>query len=164
MIRKYSFLAILFFGVISCRNESKIKGEETKDNIDSTIVSKPMTDLHEVDGKCIETVFKIIESSKEYKEIADGLENNVKQNGGSGIGFTVHVSPNPLTDGALEKGDFYDISLHESYPDRMVNIISFKFDRHHYKLFVADVVNADYLEVSYDTLLLKDFTFACGEK
>lgn len=157
-------ISIAVLGFVSCTKETKNEKIEQKDQVDTTTISKPMTDLHEVDKTCIETVFKIIESSKEYKEITDGLENNVKQNGGTGIGFTVYVSPNPITDGALEKGDFYEISLHESYPDRMVNIVSFKFDRHHNKLFVEDVVNADYLEISYDELLLKGFTTACVEK
>lgn len=152
------------FMIYSCKEKPVEKKTEKvtaiKDTVDQV---KSRTDLHKVSDRCIETVFKIIESSPEFKELTEGLEQRVRENGGSGYGFTVEVSPNPVTDQAFEKGDFYEISLHESYDDRMPNIAHFRFDHHQKKLFMMNVVNADYEEIVYDDKLAKTFVLECTE-
>lgn len=151
---------------IACGCQKKASQEENQKltpKADSVEQIKTKTDLHNVSERCIETVFNIIESSKEFRELTDGLEDRIRENGGTGYGFTVEVSPNPVTDQASEKGDFYEISLHESYEDRMPNIAHFRFDHHQKKLFMMNVVNADYEEIGFNKNLVESFVLQCSE-
>lgn len=167
---KLFFKSLILTLIISCNGKSNMENPSKKDVVKKdTVVNHhntsktKLTDLHKVSKDCIETVFKIIESSAEYKELTNGLQERIKQNGGSGYGFMVHVSPNPTLDNALEKGDFYEISVHESYPNRMNNIAFFRFDRHQKMLFKMDITSAEYVEINFDQNLIIQFNKACSE-
>lgn len=159
------FTAFMVMTAVSGCQEKSDQKENQKETPKTAKVDqiKPKTDLHKVSERCIETVFDIIESSKEFKELSEGLEERIRENGGTGYGFTVEVSPNPVTDQAFTKGDFYEISLHESYEDRMPNIAHFRFDHHQKKLFMMNVVNADYEEIGFDENLVESFVLQCSE-
>lgn len=168
MIKLFKILTLTL--ITSCNGKSNTKNPSDKDVVqkDSLInhhyTSKTkLTDLHKVSKECIETVFKIIESSQDYKMLTAGLEQRIHQNGGTGYGFMVQVSPNPQLDNALEKGDFYEISVHESYPDRLNNIAFFRFDRHQKMLFKMDITSAEYVEITFDQNLIHSFNKACYE-
>ena len=162
---KSVFIILFLITFISCNNTSTNENLKTnKPVVTDTLQSIPKkTDLHKVSKQCIETVFKIIESSNEYKKLTKNLEQIIQKNGGTGYGFMVQVSPNPILDNALEKGDFYEISVHESYPDRINNIAFFRFDRHQKMLFKMDIASAEYIEVHFDENLINEFNKACYE-
>ncbi|MBA5793535.1 hypothetical protein H1R17_09465 [Flavobacterium sp. xlx-214] len=165
MKQTISFFALLFV-LTACNN--KTSNTETK--VEKQLVKKDslpkvekVTDLHKVSKDCIEMVFELIKSSEHFKELTDGLNENIIANGGTGFGFTVETSPNPNLDNANEKGDYYEISVHESYPDHMTNIAHYRFDRHQKMLFVLNIVTAEYEEINFNHQLIADFNLACKE-
>jgi len=164
-MRFINFTALTALIIIYSCQQKPVQRENAKLTVATDTVEqiKTKTDLHKVSERCIEAVFSIIESSKEFRELTDGLEDRIRENGGTGYGFTVEVSPNPITDKAYEKGDFYEISLHESYGDRMPNIAHFRFDHHQKKLFIMNVVNADYEEIGFNEKLVESFVLECSE-
>ena len=150
--------------LVGCKENKTTNTEKTESAIQDTVAPhKVISDLHNVSENCIDAVFKIIESSENYRELTDGLEERIIKNGGTGFGFSVNVSPNPNVDQAIEKGDFYEISVHESYPDRMVNLEYYRFDRHQKKLFVMNIVEGEYEEIAFDHNLIAEFERACAE-
>lgn len=157
------FMLVLFINCNGTKDEDK-KGlslKELNDTIKTNVKHNKKTDLDNVTVDCIETVFDIIKSSKEYIDLTNGLQQKIENNGGTGFGFIVHVSPNPKLDNALEKGDFYEISIHENYSDRMNNIAFFRFDRHQKNLYKMDIVSAEYIEIDFNKDLIKTFNSAC---
>ncbi|RZK54469.1 MAG: hypothetical protein EOO87_10350 [Pedobacter sp.] len=101
-------------------------------------------------------VVKILESSARFKNLTDGLEERIKNNGGKTYGIMFTGSPNPEKDFANSISKNYEINLHESYDDRMVVIARFLFDPAKQQLFELD--QEDELKtLSFDKKLLPLF-------
>lgn len=172
-MKKVSLLLFFtMFLMMSCKTESDSK--ETSNTIPSIKKDSIKSALKLIENQkneqenpntfnCLEAVLAMIESSDHYKELTDGLADEVMKNNGTGIGFMVHVSPNPEKDQALEKGDFYEISLHESYPNRMVNRAFYRYDRHQNHLYVLDIVSAEYEEITFNNQLKNQFKQNCDQ-
>ena len=71
---------------------------------------------------------QILESSPRYQRLTKNLFAAVKKNKGTGYGLMFDASPDPKRDDANDRSDKFKISLHETYPDRIVNIAHFEFD------------------------------------
>ena len=94
-----SFFTLLIV-LVACNESSTTEAKVEKQlvNKDSLPNVEKVTDLHKVSKDCIETVFEIIQSSEHFKELTEGLNENIIANGGTGFGFTVQTSPNPNLD------------------------------------------------------------------
>ena len=115
------------------------------------------TIIHE----CIETVYRILESSDRWKQYTKGLYERVRKNGGTSYGIILEGSPNPKRDTALRFSKTFDISLHESYPDHNSTIARFSFDPNKGRLYEYDTLNDSLILLSFDKRLLKYFYHAC---
>jgi len=68
---------------------------------------------------CADVVIDILESSPRFQKLTKNLYAAVRKNKGTGYGVMVDASPNPSRDGANAQSDKFELSLHESYKDRI---------------------------------------------
>ncbi|MFD1602451.1 hypothetical protein ACFSJW_21515 [Flavobacterium artemisiae] len=163
MKRKVFFLALItvFF---SC-NKKEIVLKKTPKNVD-TIAAKDSVKTSPIEKTtdstaCVDVVIEILTTSPSYIKDTKGLYEAVVKNGGTSIGITVEGSPNPKTDKALSYSETYDLSLHETYPDRMPTIARYTFDPSKNQLFEYDVVEDTLMPLKFNKNLLSKFLKAC---
>ncbi|MBL0056756.1 MAG: hypothetical protein IPP31_11365 [Chitinophagaceae bacterium] len=82
------------------------------------------------------------------------MNEAIQKNGGSSYGIMLEGSPDPIRDQANERSSTYDLSLHESYPDRITVIARFSFDPVKKQLFERDVIEDTLIPISFDSKLL----------
>ncbi len=112
--------------------------------------------------KCNDVVQEILESSTRFKQLTKNLFAAVKKNKGSGFGTMLDASPNPARDEANAQSDKYELSLHESYPDRTVNIAHFEFNPKTKLLYEVNEVDPDKPKpIAFNKKLLVEFSKAC---
>ncbi len=100
-------------------------------------------------------VVEIVTSSPRYLELTNGLEERVKKNGGTSFGITLEGSPNPNKDEGITISENYDFNVHETYPDRNVNIARFSFSKKAKQLYEYDIVNDTLKAIAFNKDLLK---------
>ncbi|MBN2893300.1 MAG: TonB family protein [Bacteroidales bacterium] len=99
----------------------------------------------------LEIIFKIINSSTYFKNLTNGLSERIIENGGTSYGFIVAKKPSDEKDKTQK---IYEISLHETYPDRIVTITRFIFDIQLEKLFVNNIIDTTQIDFNKDLLKL----------
>lgn len=163
MKRKVFFLALTTV-LFSCnKKETVIK--ETPKNVDTT-VAKDAVKTNEIQKTidstaCVDVVIEILTTSPAYVKDTKGLYEAVVKNGGTSIGITVEGSPNPEADKALSYSETYDLSLHETYSDRMPTIARYTFDPSKNELYEYDVVEDTLIPIKFNKNLLPKFLKAC---
>jgi hypothetical protein len=149
-------LFLIFIAIIltNCNNDSKpdspfstTDGSKHKDT--AILATAPL----DTTG-CIAAIYRILESSTRFKELTDGLSERIRKNGGTSYGLMLEGSPNPKRDTAMYQSTTYDISLHESYPDRIVIVARFSFDPEKKELYEYEVANDSLVSRSFDKRLL----------
>lgn len=111
--------------------------------------------------KCLDIVMEILTTSPAYKKKTEGLLEAIIKNGGNSYGLMLISSPNPEEDEAIEFSETYEISLHESYTDRMPAIGCFQFDPKTRQLGEYDFVSDSYIPIDFDRSLLKELASPC---
>lgn len=163
MKRKVFFLALTTV-LFSC-NKKEIVIKETSKNVD-TMTAKDSVKTSPIEKRsdtiaCVDVVIEILTTSPSYIKDTKGLYEAVVKNGGTSIGITVEGSPNPKTDKALSYSETYDLSLHETYPDRMPTIARYTFDPSKKELFEYDVVEDTLVPIQFNKNLLPKFLKTC---
>ena len=111
---------------------------------------------------CAGVVIKILESSPRFKQLTKNLLAVVKKNNGTGYGVMLDASPNPGRDEANAQSDNYELSLHESYPDKITNIAHFEFNPQTKLLYEINEADPDKPKlISFDKKLLVEFKKVC---
>lgn len=164
MKRKVFFLALItvFF---SCNKKETVIKETPKIVVD-TIVAKDAVKTNEIEKTtdstaCVDVVIEILTTSPAYVKDTKGLYEAVVKNGGTSIGITVEGSPNPKADKALSYSETYDLSLHETYSDRMPTIARYTFDPSKNELYEYDVVEDTLMPIKFNKNLLPKFLKTC---
>jgi hypothetical protein len=102
------------------------------------------------------------ESTPQVRKLTKNLGAAVRKNGGTGFGYMLYGSPNPRRDDAEKFSDKFEFSLHESYPDRIVNIADFEFDPKTNRLIKVNIIEPGKPTIlAYNKRLLADFKKAC---
>lgn len=144
--------------LISCH-----KNETVKTTIPTThkTVKPAQTKKNNDSIACIDVVLKILSTAASYVEETKNLEKAVIKNGGTSFGITVEGSPNPENDQALNYSETYDLSLHESYPDRMVTIARYTFDPSKNELYKYNAVEDTLQLITFNKDLLLEYRKIC---
>jgi hypothetical protein len=129
---------------LNSQEEKKSSNETTTHN--SNASSDKLTE-DKFDNSDI--IFKIIESSSYFKNITSGLSERIIENGGTSYGFNVDKKPSDEKDKTQK---IYEVSLHETYPDRIVTITRFIFDIQLEKLFVNNIIDTTQIDFDKDLL------------
>lgn len=163
MKRKAIFL-VLVTALFSCNKKETVIKETTK-NVD-TIILKDTVKAAKIEKTtdsttCIDVVIEILTTAPAYVKDTEGMSEAVVKNGGTSIGFTVEGSPNPKVDEALSYSETYDLSLHESYPDRMPTIARYTFDPSKKELYEYDTAEDTLKPMKFNRNLLEKYLKAC---
>jgi len=112
--------------------------------------------------KCIDIIYSILDSSPRYQKLTKNLMAAVKKNKGQGYGMMMNASPNPGRDDAQDQSENYEFSLHETYPDRIVNTAHFIFNPKTKLLYEVDMADPDNPKpIPFNKKLLSAFSKAC---
>jgi len=122
--------------------------------------SKGQKTLHA--KNCSDIVTNILTSSPRFQKLTKNLYARVKKNGGTGYGIMLDASPNPSRDNANATSENYELSLHETYKDRIVNIAHFEFNPKTNLLYEVSMIDPDQPKpISFNKKLLVGFNKAC---
>jgi hypothetical protein len=110
---------------------------------------------------CIDVVIEILTTAPSYVEETKGLYEAVVKNGGTSIGITVEGSPNPERDKARDHSETYDLSLHETYPDRMPTIARYTFDPSKNELYEYNTAEDSLIPITFNKELLLKYRNTC---
>lgn len=136
---------------------------EQKDKIEDKTANKVEDKIEDKELKtCLDVVVEIVTTSPFYLE-KKALEKEIIKNGGRGIGFTIEGSPDPESDGALEKSKTYDFNICEIYPDKNTSIVRITFDPKKKKLYKYDIIEDKHITIDFNRDLLKLLDELCGK-
>lgn len=107
-----------------CFNQigSQWKITTESDNSTDKVIAKAIDKKSKKFTSCLDVILEILRTSPEYIKTTKGLYEAVVKNGGTSHGITVNGSPNPKRDKALGYSENFELSLHETYPDRMLHL------------------------------------------
>jgi hypothetical protein len=134
---------------------------ESDDLTDGKISSNENSQLNKKLKNCADVVIEIVTTSPSFKKTTKGLNERVKKNGGKGYGVAIERSPLPDLDNAWDYSENFEISLHETYPDRIVTIRRYIFNPEKRELYLNDDVNNKLIKIEYDRNLLIQFDELC---
>lgn len=129
---------------LNSQEEKKLNNEKITDNSNTSSDKLPEDKFDNSD-----IIFKIIESSSYFKNITNGLSERIIENGGTSYGFNVDKKPSDENDSSQK---IYEISLHETYPDRNVTLTRFIFDIQLEKLFINNIIDTTQIDFNKDLL------------
>jgi hypothetical protein len=162
-MKKNIFLLSLTIILFSCHktetSNTKV-GTTTKKTIEDTIKPAQMKQSSDTIA-CIDVVLEILSTAPSYVEGTKGLYEAVVKNGGTSFGITVEGSPNPERDKAFDYSETYDLSLHETYPDRMPTIARYTFDPSKNELYEYNTAEDTLLPISFNKDLLLKYRKVC---
>jgi hypothetical protein len=144
------FACLLLF--VSCTQKKQERKEEIV-KTDTAVSINP----------CSEIVYEILTTSKNYKNVTDGLRERVLKKGGTSFGLVCEGSPTPKSDGAARYSKTYDYSVYEYYPDDSVIIARYIFDPVKKQLFDNEPVMHDIFPIAFNKDLLLKLDKSCLE-
>ncbi|AWK03533.1 hypothetical protein HYN56_04565 [Flavobacterium crocinum] len=157
-------LLILIITLFSCNKNEKAKVAEPVVNKEITVKDSSKSEQTEKPADsitCVDVVLEILTTAPSYIEGTKGLYEAVVKNGGTSIGITVEGSPNPKIDKSWSYSETYDLSLHETYPDRMPTIARYVFDPSKRELFEYNTANDSLIAIDFNKDLLLKFDKIC---
>ncbi|WP_136669268.1 hypothetical protein [Flavobacterium sp. H122] len=131
------------------------------DNSTDRVITKAIDRKSKKFTSCLDVVLEILRTSPEYIKTTKGLYETVVKNGGTSHGITVNGSPNPERDKALGYSKNFELSLHETYPDRMPTLEHYVFDTTKRKLYRYDTANDSLIPIIFNKNLIKDYLSLC---
>ncbi|MBK7434831.1 MAG: hypothetical protein IPI66_13680 [Chitinophagaceae bacterium] len=149
------FIPVLaFFFLFSCDQGNKAKPEKQEE--------RPLTEKDTVKNRpCREVVMDLLTDTDRFREITRGLNEAIKKNGGTSYGLMLEASPDPARDEANDRSAFYEISLHESYPDRMTVTARFRYNPEAQRLYQVDPVEDTLIPLNFDRRYALEMKKAC---
>lgn len=155
-----SLIVILF----SCHKTKSVKTTLENNNkktvVKDTIAPTQNNPINDT-VTCIDVVLEILTTAPSYVEGTKGLYEAVVKNGGTSIGITIEGSPNPERDKARGYSEVYDLSLHETYPDRMPTIARYTFDPSKNELYEYNTAEDSLMPITFNKSLLLKYQKNC---
>ena len=175
---KQIIFSLFFFLMICCNKKTENNIEKTnlktKNNLKKINLVKTENKIQanktELNGNvgdsknnniCTEIGIEILESSEVYKKLTNNLYQKVIENGGLSFGIIVDSSPNFPHDNSNKFSENYEFSVHETYPERILNIGMFTFDPKNGKLFHYDTKTDELESIEFDKIKLEKFRKKC---
>lgn len=145
----------LFFVFVSC--ESKQNKEQVNESVVVKDTVKPERQITSDKAPvCIDRLIEIVQSNSRCQELIGYMKNqNVK------YGFQVDSFPVLSRTYPQDSLMHYELTLVENHPTHIHNAAMFRFSPYLKKLYIMDVVEADYIETDCDMKLVDSYKKNC---
>ncbi|WP_177764284.1 hypothetical protein [Flavobacterium sp. I3-2] len=146
---------LLFFIIVSCdskqNNGKNIKAVTINDSV---VLEKNVANNQA--PICLDHLIEIIQSNSKCQELIGYMKNqNVK------YGFQVDSFPVLSRTYPQDSLMHYELTLIENHPTHIHNAAMFRFSPYFKKLYIMDVVEADYIETDCDMKLIDSYKKNC---